>query len=441
MNIYFIGIGGSGLSPLAQLAIDCGYSVWGSDIQSGLGTQAVESRGIEVNYHTNPNYLAELHAVSPIDYIVYTSACKPTDKELAFAKDNNISFGKRDNFINKILKEKNLKMLAIAGTHGKTTTTAMVVWLFQKLGIPVSYLIGSNISFGPAASYEKSSEYFVYEADEFDKNFLHYNPFHSVITNIDYDHPDTYPTQKEYFKAFSVFVSNCRSLLTWEIEEKILGETKQVGFISEKDIDPKIKLPGLHNRKNATLAILLIKSIFKQKVNSLDLIDIINLFPGTQRRFERISTNVYSDYAHHPTEIKATLQLASEFSQKVAVVYQPHQNIRQHEIKDQYKTSFSKAKKVYWLPTYLSREDPDLEVLTGRQLTAEITPQNKIIISELDQALLKSLQEDLANGYTVVAMGAGSIDTWIRNNLQDTTELKQNYEKENIYYKPQITQN
>src|SRR5690606_5798559 len=109
-----------------------------------------------------------------------------------------IKVAKRDELLARILHEKNLKLIAVAGTHGKTTTTGMMVWLLQQLGVPVSYSVGSTLSFGPSGKFDPKSEYFVYECDEFDRNFLHFHPYLSLITSVGYDHPDIYPTPENY---------------------------------------------------------------------------------------------------------------------------------------------------------------------------------------------------------------------------------------------------
>ena len=144
-------------------------------------------------------------------------------------------------------------------------------------------------------------------------------------------------------------------------------------------------------------------------------------FPGTGRRFEKLADNLYSDYGHHPVEIAATLQMAREISEKVVLVYQPHQNIRQHEIKEEYTDCFKAADHIFWLPTYLSREDPSLPILTPEQLTANITNSSSITISELDEQLWKEIQTARQSGALVLGMGAGSIDEWLRQQLSIST--------------------
>jgi UDP-N-acetylmuramate--alanine ligase len=416
MHIYFVGIGGSGLSPLAQLALDSGYEVSGSDIAHSHGTDAVEKRGVSVGYMQNGDYISQIHLQNPIDYVVFTAACKADHSEIKFAKTHNIPTGKRHSFINKILQEKNLKMIAIAGTHGKTTTTAMMVWLFQNLGIPCSYLIGTNISFGPSAQYQKGSEYFIYEDDEFDRNFLNFSPYLSLVTCIDYDHPDTYPTKKDYIDAFNQFLSQSQMSEIWaDVPEEIVRQNG-LSFIPKDIIGDDLTLPGRHNRENMRLALQGFQRLFGGAVYDDKRLEIANQFPGTQRRFEKIIDHLYTDYAHHPTEIAATIQLASEINGEIVIIYQPHQNVRQHEVKDQYRTCFHGASKIYWLDTYLSREQDGLEILQKENLGG-LVEGVKVVFCEFGKGLKRDIEEDLHLGKLVVAMGAGSIDFWIRENF------------------------
>ncbi len=395
MHIYFSGIGGVGLGPLAEIALDAGYDVSGSDAEASPMFEQLQSNGAQVHLGQEVAIVNQLHATQPIDWLVYTAALPEDHPELEFARANNIKTSKRDELLAHILQEKNLKLIAISGTHGKTTTTAMVVWLFQQLDLPVSYSIGSSISFGPSGAFNPSSEYFVYECDEFDRNFLHFHPFMSLIASQSYDHNDTYPTQADYDGAFEQFKSQSEQTITWQ------------------DVTSEgITLTGEHNRSNAALAVAAVEKITNQPPEKLQ--QIANSFPGTGRRFEKLADNLYSDYAHHPEEIEATLQLAHELSENVVVVYQPHQNIRQHELK--YGDCFNGANKVYWLPTYLSREDPSLEILTPQELTKEL-PSEKIVLSELNTDLKTAINKELSSGALVVLMGAGSIDAWARKEL------------------------
>src|SRR5664279_378582 len=218
MNVYFSGIGGVGIGPLAEIAFDAGYNVQGSDLNPSLTTSELGERGIAVNIGQDGSFLQACHDKQPIDWFVYTSALPATHPELVLAQQLGIKTAKRDELLAQIIAEKNLKLIAVAGTHGKTTTTGMLVWTFKQLGIPVSYSVGSTMSFGPSGKFDPKSEYFVYECDEFDKNFLHFYPYLALITSIDYDHPDTYPTESSYLDAFRQFGEQSEQLIAWQAD-------------------------------------------------------------------------------------------------------------------------------------------------------------------------------------------------------------------------------
>ncbi len=416
MNIFFSGIGGVGIGPLAEIAKDAGYNIAGSDIEKSLMTDYLIAKGIEVRVGTQDgSFLQEKIDQDPIDWFVYTSATQSDNPELMLAKKLGIKTAKRDELISYIIKDKNLKLIAVAGTHGKTTTTGMLIWTLKQLGIPVSYSIGTTISFGPSGQYNPNSEYFIYECDEFDRNFLRFEPYLSIITSVDYDHPDTYPTVERYKLAFLEFVEKSRSSILWQNDADYIGSTGDASWMlgDEEEID--LKIAGAQNRRNGTLVM---KTIEKLELDSLgDTKKCLEGFPGTDRRFEKLSDNLYSDYGHHPVEIAATLQMARELSDNVVLIYQPHQNIRQHEIKDEYTNQFELAESIYWLPTYLSREDPNLEILKPEQLIKNITNRESVHAAKLDDDLWNIIQDAILNDKLVLCMGAGSIDGWLRTKL------------------------
>jgi UDP-N-acetylmuramate--alanine ligase len=415
MNIYFSGIGGVGIGPLAEIARDAGHFVAGSDTTKSLVTYQLEEKGVEIAYTQDGAFLDEINASHPLDWFIYTAAIPDTHPELVRARELGIRTGKRDELISEIIKTQNLKLIAVAGTHGKTTTTGMLVWALRELGIPVSYSVGSTITFGPSGRFDRDSQYFVYECDEFDRNFLHFSPYLSLITRVDYDHQDTYPTQGDYDAAFQQFIGNSQHVIMWQREvDHGLVPSPSTWVLNESEIEP-YTLTGLHNRENATLVS---KACEYLSIGTFDEVRrAINTFPGTARRFERLATNLYSDYGHHPTEIKATLEMARELNDHVTVVYQPHQNIRQHEIKDQYAGCFDAADKVYWLPTYLSREDPTLPILTPQELSHDVAQTRPVIYADLNDSLWQEIQSEIARGQLVVVMGAGTVDGWLRKEL------------------------
>jgi UDP-N-acetylmuramate--alanine ligase len=413
MNIFFSGIGGVGIGPLAEITIDAGHTAFGSDAQRSEMTDILYKRGVEI-YIGNQDgvYLENINSKNKIDMYIYTAALPDDHPELAKARNLGIKTAKRDELLARIIKEKNLELIAIAGTHGKTTTTGMVIWAMQQLGEPVSYSIGTTLSFGPSGVFNPASKYFVYECDEFDKNFLHFDPEISLITSIDYDHPDTYPTEKDYMDAFEQFGEKSNKIVCWSDQNSELFALDKTVVLDKKDV-LKIKLPGEHNRQNATLAIEALKLL---DLNG-DLVAAIETFPGTNRRFEKLAENLYSDYGHHPIEIEATLQMAREISDNVVLVYQPHQNIRQHQIIDDYKDQFLKAEVIYWLPTYLSRENNNLEILKPEDLIKNITNKDSIVVSDFDDKLWENIERERAAGKLVICMGAGSIDGWVRGKI------------------------
>ena len=414
MNIYFSGIGGVGLGPLAEIAIDAGYDVVGSDPNDSLITQELYKRGVLISASQDGTFLQSRHSDRPIDWFVYTSALPIDHPELALAQNLGIKTAKRDELLAYIIKDKELKLIAIAGTHGKTTTTGMIVWVLQQLNVPISYSVGTTITFGPSGKYSPTSEYFVYECDEFDRNFLNFTPYLSIITSIDYDHPDTYPTEQNYLDAFRQYASNSKKIIAWSDQHsEIYNQLSQAVILDSTQINPEIKLAGIHNRRNGTLA--------QKALNELgfdqDIEKILNNFPGTDRRFEKIADNLYSDYAHHPVEIAATLQMARELSDHVVAVYQPHQNLRQHNIRDQYTDQFKLADDIYWLPTYLSREDKNLPILTVNELSQNIVNKDSVHAAEFNDELWDNIKKARSDGKLVVLMGAGETDKWVRDQI------------------------
>ncbi len=412
MNVYFSGIGGVGIGPLAEIAKDAGYTVQGSDMHDSLVTAELRARGIEVSTDQSGAFLEHCHVSRPIDWFVYTASLPVDHPELVKARQLGIHTAKRDELLNQIIEQKNLKLIAIAGTHGKTTTTAMVVWTLRQLGIAVSYSVGATMSFAPSGHFDPNSTYFVYECDEYDRNFLHFTPYVSLITSIDYDHPDTYPTQRDYAAAFTQFIGQSDQTVMWVRDTVIDVHTTRDSWLLH---DPEVldfKIAGQHNRANATLVAKLCEYL---KIGDAALIkNAIESYPGISRRFEKLADNLYTDYGHHPVEIAATLQLARELSDHIVLVYQPHQNTRQHNVRSGYTTCMDLAEELYWLPTYRSREDPSLPILTPQDLTSRLTNRHLVTYAALDDKLWEHIDWARNNGKLVLCMGAGDIDDWVR---------------------------
>ena len=417
MRIYFSGIGGVAIGPLAEMAIGAGHEVCGSDRAAGLMTEALRRDGITVSFDQSGEFLRSEHQRAPFDWFVYTAALPADHPELVLARQLGIRTSKRDELLAQIIADKQLKLIAVTGTHGKTTTTGMLVWTLQQLGVPVSYLVGSTLSFGPSGRFDPASQFLVYECDEFDRNFLHFSPWLSLITSVDYDHPDTFPTPDDYRAAFRQFGEQSTQVIAWREDADVFTPTNVTVL---EQTDPQITLAGEHNRRNGTLAAraaMLVREAAALEIEAEAIITALNAFPGTGRRFEKLADNLYTDYGHHPSEIAATLQLAHELNDHVILVYQPHQNIRQHEVREGYTDEiFTDASEIYWLPTYLTREDPNLPVLTPEELTRQLTT-DKVHIAQLDEALWHAIGQQRVRGALVLGMGAGTIDGWLREQL------------------------
>lgn len=434
MHIFFSGIGGTAIGPLALIAKQAGFTVSGSDKQYSQYIEYLRKHGIDdIHIGQDKATIAKIHAKNPIDWYVYSSAVaieNPNAPELVFCRDEHIKMSKRDELLNYILHKTGLHMLAIAGTHGKTTTTAMVIWLFKQLGVPISYSVGAKISFGDMGQYDPSSNYFVYECDEFDRNFLAFTPQLSAITGVTWDHHEVFPTREDYQQAFIDFISQSQNTIIWQEDadylrlpskDKIGDDTLHIEQTNNSRIND-ITVLGLFNRLDAWLAIQIVHKVTNAPLDKL--IGIINNFPGLQRRMERIAPNLYSDYAHTPEKIRgamsAALEQAAITGQKLVIVYEPLTNRRQHYMRDQYQNCFDGANVVYWAPSYLAREDPSQKLLTPVELITHLSNPAIGVASQLDKTLLHEIKQHLANGDMVVAMAGGgghSLDEWIRKNF------------------------
>jgi len=426
MHIYFSGIGGTGLGPLALIAHQAGYTVSGSDKQDSQYIHYLREHGVtEINIGQSIEQIEAIHQKQPIDWLVYSSAVSIEQHdapELRFCHAEHIKTSKRDVLLNAILQDKKLKLIAIAGTHGKTTTTAMAIWLMKRLGIPISYSVGAKLSFGEMGQYDSASQYFVYEADEFDRNFLSFQPHLSIITGVDWDHHDIYPTIREYQKAFLQFVDQSQQTVMWKNDFETLGAAPgDHRFVIDKEdplINQTVRLAGSVNRQDAwqvAAGIQLITGIPFQ-----ELMVHLEAFPGVSRRFEQIAPHLYSDYAHTPPKIRGTLGTAHELAKgDVVVVYEGLHNTRQHFIKKELQTLFDGVKLLYIVPSYLAREDKTLPLLSPADLRNLLsdTAKSKTVPTSLGAGLSKAIKDHLAAGDTVVCIsagGGGSLDEWLR---------------------------
>jgi UDP-N-acetylmuramate--alanine ligase len=425
MHIYFSGIGGAGIGPLALVALQAGYTVSGSDKQDSQYLEYLSKHGVtDVHVGQSRAAIAKIHEVEPIDWFVYSSALpleNPNAPELLYCAEMGIRSSKRDELLNTILTDKGLQLIAIAGTHGKTTTTAMTVWLFKQLGKPVSYLLPAKTSFADMGEYVADAAYFIYEADEFDRNFLAYEPAISVITGVSWDHHEIFPTREDYQQAFIEFISQSQQTYIWQEDADYLSleASNDLTIMDSARYAGRSKLLGLYNRLDAALAIQAVHQATGTPYEQLTT--LVDQFPGLSRRMEVIAPNLYSDYAHTPEKIRGCMSVATEMAaesgQKLIVIYEPLTNRRQLHMLNDYKDCFSGAEHVYWLPSYLAREDPADRIVAPAELIAQLDDPSLASAMERGDELKQRIAEHLAAGDMVVAMAGGggnSLDDWLR---------------------------
>lgn len=425
MHIYFSGIGGAGIGPLAQIAHQAGYQVSGSDKQDSSYIHYLREHGItDIHIGQSRKAIDEIHDQKPIDWFVYTSALpleNPNAPELIYCDEQSIKTSKRDEFLNTILKDKQLDLIAVAGTHGKTTTTAMITWLFKQLDQPISYLLPAKTSFAEMGEYDPSSKFFIYEADEFDRNFLAFEPKLSIITGVSWDHHELFPTREDYQSAFREFLSQSKETFIWQEDADYLSlNSENVSTLDSNDQQiQSVKLLGRYNRLDAWLAI---KAVHKITSAPLDkLIEIMNRFPGLSRRMEKIATNLFSDYAHTPEKIRGamsvSMEMAAETGQRLIVIYEPLTNRRQHFMIDDYRDCFEGASQIYWIPSYLAREDLSQRIIPPSELITHLSNSNIATALERGEQLEQVIRAHVNSGDMVVAMTGGggeSLDEWLR---------------------------
>jgi UDP-N-acetylmuramate--alanine ligase len=428
MHIFFSGIGGTAIGPLALIAHQAGFEVSGSDKQDSQYVEYLRSHGISnIHIGQTADNISAVHTEKPIDWIVYSSAVaieNPDHPELMFARENSVKTSKRDEFLNKILQDTGKKLVAVAGTHGKTTTTAMTIWLFQQAGVPISYSVGAKIPFGDMGHFDSGSEYFIYECDEFDRNFLAFNPYLSLITGIDYDHQEIFPTREDYRDAFKQFLGQSEWNIVWssDVDANQLKTGENYSVLDDRDPTlASLKLVGEVNRRNAWQVIQGVHALTKEPIESL--ISKMEQFPGLSRRFEKITGGLYSDYAHTIPKIRGALQTAQETSKNVVVIYEPLTNRRQHYIQNEYSDLFEGIKKLYWVPSYLAREDSEQHVLTPAELIKNMQNPEIAQAAELNENLKQTIQSHLNQDDLVLALsggGGGSLDEWLRKQFKPT---------------------
>lgn len=438
-HVHIIGIGGTGMSAIALVLEEMGVTVTGSDRTSSNAVMFLEKCGI-------PVFIGQ-HAenVQNADLVVYSSAITKDNPELVEANQRGIITQKRMEFLESILSDR--EVVAISGTHGKTTTTSMTAWLLKSLGTEPGFIIGSTPKdLGKNAEAGKGN-LFVIEADEYDRMFLGLHPAVAVVTKVEHDHPDCYPTEESYLNVFSEFLANTRkngiillnaddpkqSKITHSLDTSIkvfrFGIQESADFVAEnlqirdkgcygfdfidnpknKKAHVQLSIAGKQNVYNAltALSICALRNLDIQKTAVF-----MSRFQGIERRFETVAEwngiTIIDDYAHHPTEIRMTLETAcSAFpGRRIWAMWQPHTFSRTKTLLDDFCGSFSDADVLLVTNIYASREkQQDFSFEDLKTTLREKHPDT--FFAETNEIAVDILKKNLKTGDVVVTLSAG----------------------------------
>ena len=442
-HVHFVGVGGIGMCGLAELLHNQGYRVTGSDLRAGPTLERLRSLGIDVRVGHDAAHLGDA------DVVVYSSAVGPTNPELREAERRKFPVIPRAEMLAEVMRLK--EGIAIAGSHGKTTTTSLVAHVLAAAGLDPTAVIGGRVlapDASPSTTRLGQGELLVAEADESDGSFLRLAPTIAVVTNIDAEHLDHYGSYEALEEAFTVFANRVPfwglTVLCLDhpgvqaILPRMTRRTTTYGFGSQADLvasnvaisgpgmrfevrhrgeplgEARIRLPGRHNVQNAlaTLAVAL-----ELDVPFRVAADALASFLGIERRFERKGeargVSLVDDYGHHPAEIRATLASAREsHSGRIVVAFQPHRYTRTHDLWDEFTAAFNDADVLLVTPIYPASEDKIPGIESGPLVEAIRAHGHR------DAHFVANLEElpgriaSLARrGDLVVTLGAGDIST------------------------------
>ena len=447
-RVHFVGIGGSGMSGIAEVMLSLGYAVQGSDLKANEQTRRLEKQGATVFIgHAAEN-------IESADAVVVSSAVDETNTEVAAARERLMPVVPRAEMLAELMRFR--YSIAVAGTHGKTTTTSLVASVLAEGGLDPTFVIGGRLKSADANARLGQGDFLVAEADESDASFVHLKPMLAIVTNVDADHMSTYDGDIDKLRSgFVEFLHNLpfyglavvctddpgvnailgsigRSVVTYGINADADIRADNIEFsegltrfdvIRSGDREPlqiSLRLPGLHNVRNAMAAIAVADEL---QIGDDSVVQALAKFEGIDRRFQSLGevdtaagkVLMIDDYGHHPTEIAATLAAAHTGwpERRVVLVFQPHRYTRTRDLLDDFATVLSAADVVIVLDVYAAGEAP-IAGADGRAIARAVRTRGAVepvFVESLDalQPVLESLLED---GDLLLTMGAGDIGAY-----------------------------
>lgn len=463
-HIHFIGIGGSGLSAIARLLLESGYTVSGSDRALTPFADEVRKAGATVYIGHHPRNL------TGAEVVVRSSAITDDNPEVQAAKRAGIPVYKRADFLGQLMENKT--GIAIAGTHGKTTTTAMTAWVLRELGRDPSFIIGGVMNNLGVNAHAGKGRAFVIEADEYDYMFLGLKPQIAVVTSIEHDHPDLFPTLEAMYMAFEKFVDllpEDGTLIVCAEDQgaaALIPHVRKAGrnvisygvqgdmtinsplWVQARDVEPNqhggfdftaasnigsktsvsvkisLQVPGKHNVRNALAVLAIISELGLSRRKAAQA---LGKFTGTGRRFqlrgEVNGISVFDDYAHHPTEIMATLAGARARypGRRIWAVWQPHTYSRTRTLFLEFSRAFKDADEVIVTEVYAAREPK--QDFTSAEIVSAMPHLSSRYIATLPE-VTKYLLENLKPGDVVLVLSAGDADQISTDVIEGLQERK-----------------
>jgi len=446
--VHFVGIGGSGMSGIAEVMLSLGYKVQGSDLKANKQTRRLEQQGATIFIgHAAGN-------IDTADAVIVSSAVDETNAEVVAAHEKLMPVVPRAEMLAELMRFR--YSIAVAGTHGKTTTTSLVASVLAEGGLDPTFVIGGRLKSADANARLGQGDYLVAEADESDASFVHLKPMLAVVTNIDADHMSTYDGDIDKLRAgFVNFLHNLpfyglavvctddagvnavlsnigRSIVTYGINDDADVRAVNIEFSEElarfdvlrsdgrEPLHVSLRLPGLHNVQNALAAIAVADEL---QIADAAVVGALQKFEGIDRRFQNLGevttaagkVLLIDDYGHHPSEIAATLQAArSGWPQKrIVLVFQPHRYSRTRDLMDDFATVLSSADVTVVLDVYAAGEAP-IAGADGRAIARAVRSRGSIepvFVESLDE-LLPVLDGLVVDGDLLLTMGAGDIGTY-----------------------------